>query len=500
MSIVTLFSRNSMQLVTFPIGEALVRYNCGVNGRSLLLCALLSPLASMNGLTAQTPPSPAALAKGIILDRVVTANHPDQSYALYLPSDYSPDRFWPVVFSFDPGAHGKTPVELQKEAAERYGYILAASNNSRNGPGGQQAEAADAMVQDAWSRFPLDNRRIYFAGFSGGARVAAALALHCKCAAGVLLSGAGFPIGVEPSRDAAFPVFSAVGVFDFNYSEVLPLQDKLNQAGYAHWLRVFDGQHQWAPAEVMQEALEWFQVQAQKSRSSPRDAAFLNAQFAKDVARANSLEQSGNLLNAWRENLQIAATFDGLLDVTAIRGKADSLGREKSVREGAKRERSEFDEQAQLTARITGGLLNPVESSPANPEDSTSLEDEVRQLHSRALAEKRPDHLRVYSRAVGNVAVASMESGSRFLEIKDYPSAIRSFRCATEAAPEFATAWSNLAVAYSLVGRKKETFAALRHARDVGKDPAAFADWALKEPALERWRSLPEFQALFNPH
>ena len=391
-------------------------------------------------------------------------------------------------------------MELQKEAAERYGYILAASNSSRNGPGGQQIEAADAMLKDASTRLALDRRRIYFSGFSGGARVAAMLALRCQCAAGVLLSGAGFPIGIEPKPGSTFAVFSAVGIFDFNYAEVIPLQEKLKQAGYAHWLRIFDGRHEWAPAEVMQEALAWFMVQAQKSGSAPRDDAFLGAQFAGNVARANSMEKSGDLFNAWRENVQISASFDGLLDVAAIRRKVDALSKEKSVQEGAKRERGELEEQARLTAGISRVLNSPVENSEDSSENTSRTEDQVRRLRSNTEAEKHPDRLRVYRRALGGVFVDALESGAHFLDIKDYPSAIRSFRCATVAVPEFAGPWKNLAIAYALDGKKKETFAALRHTRDLGKDPSGFADWAAKEPAFERWRSLPEFQACLNSH
>jgi hypothetical protein len=35
-----------------------------------------------------------------------------------------------------------------------------------------------------------------------------------------------------------------MGTFDFNYPEVIPLEDKLGQAGYHTWLRIFEGAHQ----------------------------------------------------------------------------------------------------------------------------------------------------------------------------------------------------------------------------------------------------------------
>src|SRR5215470_330722 len=200
------------------------------------------PLLAMFSLVstcASKVTAPAKLEQGKTIERVVCSKNAEQSYALYVPSNYSPDHSWPVVFAFDPGARGKIPVELMKDAAERYGYIVMGSNNSRNGPWKMEFEAADAMMQDAQLRFAVDLKRVYFAGLSGGARVASQLAQLCNCAAGVLLSGAGFSQNALLGRENAFPVFSAVGITDFNYSELVPLQDKLEQAGYPHCLRIF---------------------------------------------------------------------------------------------------------------------------------------------------------------------------------------------------------------------------------------------------------------------
>jgi hypothetical protein len=75
------------------------------------------------------------IRRGEIIERLVCLSDPSQSYALYLPSSYTPDRKWPVIYCFDPVARGRVPVEQFKKAAEKYGFILAGSNNSQNGPG-----------------------------------------------------------------------------------------------------------------------------------------------------------------------------------------------------------------------------------------------------------------------------------------------------------------------------------------------------------------------------
>ena len=435
---------------------------------------------------------------GSIVPRVAVARNKEQSYALYLPTRYASEQRSPIVYVFDPAARGALAIEQFQHAAELNGFIVAGSNNSRNGPRAPQFEAADAMVQDTQQRFSVDTRRIYFAGFSGGARVASQLAQLCKCAAGVVLSGAGFPHNSPPSADARFPVFSAVGDADFNYSEMIPLQQPLEKAAFPHWLRVFGGPHQWAPPAVMDEALAWLRVQSMKSRREPRDDVFLSAQFLAAQARAASFEQSGDLLTASREYRQVAATFDTIADIVALRSKAADLEKAKAVREAIKREKNDFEEQERLGGEVLAAFSGTEsdDSSPAESADRAILH--ARDLRLRAANEKKPDRALVFRRALGGVFVAAMESGSDALDKKGYRQAARQFACAAEANPESEWAFRNLAVAQALSGERKAVLQTLRSAKNIAKDAASFSGWLKEEPAFDRLRSSEEFQAILT--
>ncbi len=151
-----------------------------------------------------------------------------------------------------------------------------------------------------------------------------------------------------------FPVFAAVGVYDFNYPELSDLDEKLEAAGFPHMLRHFDGPHQWAPAEVMDEAFAWFELMAMKQNREPRDDNFIASQQKEALARAQALEHSGDSYEAWREYRYAAATFDGLTDTAAFRQAAASLAQQKAVLDGQKREKEEAKEQEQLVGRHRG--------------------------------------------------------------------------------------------------------------------------------------------------
>ena len=131
----------------------------------LALCASWAYTLSQAQKAAELP------APGQIAD-VSSGSDAAQTYAMYLPSAYTPAKRWPIIYFFDPGGRGRRPVELYKDIAETYGFILAGSNNSRNFSS-DEGKAVNAIWQDTHSRLALDERRSYASGFSGGARVAA---------------------------------------------------------------------------------------------------------------------------------------------------------------------------------------------------------------------------------------------------------------------------------------------------------------------------------------
>lgn len=155
------------------------------------------------------------LPRGQIIENVECLADATQSYALYLPSKYTPDRRWNVIVGLDARGRGRNPVAPFQEPAEKYGYIVAGSKNSRNGPLSVSVPAANAVWADVSLRFSLDPKRLYLTSQSGGARVAMYLATHTEAfpivPAGVIASSAFLP-GDEPVASLTFPVFAGEGV------------------------------------------------------------------------------------------------------------------------------------------------------------------------------------------------------------------------------------------------------------------------------------------------
>jgi hypothetical protein len=244
------------------------------------------------------------LQNGQILDPIKCAADPSQTYALYLPSNYSADRPWKLILAFDPRGQGRQGVEHLQAAAEKYGYIVAGSNNSRNGPPQISLTAAQAMWADVEKRFSINPKRIYTAGLSGGARIAMKVAFDSDRIAGVIASSAGFPPGHRRS-DLRFVVFGTAGTEDFNYLEMRQLDQELSGP---HRVVIFDGGHAWLPSALAIQAVEWLELQAahpgaiEKPKPAP-DRHELERE-AQIVGELNDLQQGLADPNARESNLK----------------------------------------------------------------------------------------------------------------------------------------------------------------------------------------------------
>ena len=82
-------------------------------------------LAALSILVSGAPVFAQSKLVGSLLEKVSCEADATQTYALYIPSNYAPEKKWPAIFCFDASGRGKIPVERLQAAAEKYGYIVA---------------------------------------------------------------------------------------------------------------------------------------------------------------------------------------------------------------------------------------------------------------------------------------------------------------------------------------------------------------------------------------
>jgi len=223
---------------------------------------------------------------GLQYDTIACRANPEQSYALYLPSGYnsSEDNKYPVLYIFEPAARGSSAIKIFKPLAEEYGYIIIASNNSRNGSWDIVFDAADAIFKDSYARFKIDTTRIYLTGFSGGSRAALTIASVTNRVKGVIGCGAGLsPLkNYHPTSKNTFVYYGLIGTRDMNYLEMECIRGTLSGINLKNRLHVFDGPHRWPPESALSFAFDWMEINA-------GNVAIVIKAKNKWLARADSL-------------------------------------------------------------------------------------------------------------------------------------------------------------------------------------------------------------------
>jgi predicted esterase len=277
---------------------------------------------------------------------------------LYLPTKYEPTRKWPLLLVFDPGGRAARAAEVFRQAAERFGWIVAASENSRNGPWEPTLRAINAMWPALLGGYSVDERRVYAAGHSGGATVAWLLANQTGQIAGVIVSGQPDPQS-EQIKAKPFAWFGMAGHADFNLIEVKRINEQLTRTSLPHRMEFFDGGHQWPPADLVARAFGWMEIVAMKDGRRQADADLTPTLLSEDMARARSLEERSLLTEAWRSYGAIASAYAGLIDVSEAERRRRALESDDRFKAAQKLE-DRIDrrerEQAVALARVLGRL------------------------------------------------------------------------------------------------------------------------------------------------
>jgi hypothetical protein len=418
-----------------------------------------------------------ALPRGELIERVRCLDDSGQSYALYLPSIYSPEKPLPVLYCFDPAARGRVPVELFQEAAERLGYIVAGSNNSRNGPWAPTLAAIRSLLHDTQSRLSIDRRRFYTAGMSGGGGPAWQLAL--SGAAGTIICASATNVPARELKPVSFVFFGVAGIADFNFEYVFNQVAAFRSVGKNARFETFEGGHSWPPREVAARALDWLEIQAIRSGLGENRDDYVETQFRESLARAEQLESGGKLQQAHRAYADLARDFAGLRDVKTLRAKADQLGALEQVHH-ARRQELEIARAQQAELRSLFEAKSILESPPSPPPGQTTdvlqavadahngIVHTISTLKHRA-KKPLPDSQRIVAQRVLEEFFIQMTTRStELMQARQYDLAITNYRLCREIRPDSAGILFELARAYA--GRRdiRKALESLSNAVDAG--------------------------------
>lgn len=262
---------------------------------------------------------------GKVMENVKCLKDTTISYSLYLPSGYDTVKALPLLVFFDAEARGRLAVHRLKKVAEKLGFIVAGSNNARNGLDQDRYDYITATtLEDLNYNLAINGKRVYTAGFSGGARQAMLLALKRGDIAGVIGCSAGMPQWDQPLPSNFFYIGMA-GFSDFNYGEMVNLKQKLASSSLPHEFIYRDGIHEMPSAEDFENAVTLLQINAMMTKATERNEDVITYFIQLMEKNISKLKKKNMLFDVYLNYHILVKQLSGITDVSAYRAKLTEM-------------------------------------------------------------------------------------------------------------------------------------------------------------------------------
>lgn len=398
---------------------------------------------------------------GQIIEKVVCRKDASQNYSMYLPAAYSTRKTFPVIYAFDAHGTGKLPVSLYKELAEKYGFILIGSNNSKNGNSWEESRnIAEKLFEDAQTRLSINSKRTYLLGFSGGARVANGITITNGAITGVICCGAALPAAnpQDPRNDYSF--VGIVGNQDFNYIEFRKY-DKIDLAGknIKHTLLTFEGKHEWPPLETMDEAWWWLELNEMRTHLNFKNDSLISQHFQpllKDLKEFQTKKKPFEAYNLCRKTINF---YDGLADLTNFYEAYKLLQTEAEVDKQLKLEEKSWDKEEKLKQYYMQAFQQ---------QEIPWWQKEIAEINNKIKTEKDKNTVLVLNRTLGYLSLVAYMQASAALKQNAIAAADHFCRIYVLVDPSNTEAYYLTASVSALTGDQKGTFDNLSKAVGIG--------------------------------
>ncbi|MCF4102067.1 hypothetical protein L1I30_10345 [Gillisia sp. M10.2A] len=246
-------------------------------------------VCAFNGMLGQEM----SLKKGAVVNDLKINDSIQESFSLYLPTNFDKDKMWPVIFVFDPMGRGRNTAHLFLPGAEQQGYIVASSNNiSFKDSLSANVDVALRLMNKTFNYFPIDNNRVYTAGYKEGAVVASAIPAIYPNIQGVLAVDDFWSTQNYLGKDSNFSVVALIGEKDANIYKLQQVQYFLNKSGHTASLYSYNSNNEWPGAEMISQALAEFSLQSMSKGLKHINNELINDLYNQDVEISERLRRS----------------------------------------------------------------------------------------------------------------------------------------------------------------------------------------------------------------
>ena len=281
--------------------------------------------------------------KGMATDSVMINDSIQESFALYLPKNFEMSKNWPVIFLFDEQGRGRQLVRFFQDAAEKEGYILAASNSIHDSlPISQNILISNRMFNKTFQLFSIHPKRIYTGGTANGGRLASIIPVFVPNIDGVVSIGGSLGNIEVLSTKNMFHYIGIVSKEDYNYPRMLGDELVLNNLKFPNQLLLMNNGNKLQELHQLQKAMQIFTLSSMAKGSVPLNETFLEQSYEANLNEIDSLIASKKLLEAEKLIQETQSVYRVHLKVDELKEKLKSLKKDKLYRTQKRNENNVF--------------------------------------------------------------------------------------------------------------------------------------------------------------
>ena len=435
-------------------------------------------------------------SNGKIIEIVKCINNPEETYAVYVPASYSAEKKWPVIIAFEPAGRGFIPVKLFENSAEKYGYIVVCSNNSRNGPWKDIIRSMKSVWIDIHQRFSINKKRIYTTGFSGGSRAASLFSQIIGVEpAGIIACGAGLQEKLNPSQIKGSFYYGIIGLEDFNYKEFQRLVPELEKAGVRYCIDYVPGIHKWPDENAVNRAIEWMEIDSILRGTTIEDKSRTEKIFSNLKVYADLLMESKKFYYGILYLGSITKHFKMILPVDDLEIKVNMLIREKRFKRFKNEENDRYKKEYQFI-----GNFKKVFDFLGNKKNMRfglqSVLNDLQVPYLLKIDKKKKRSFDSYwaKRLLFEIAIKANRFSSIYSDKKDEKRAILFGELAARTEVNKRLYNFRLASIYAVFGKKKKC---IKIIKPLLKEVENLMDFIEKDPNFNELLKDPDFMSIF---
>lgn len=288
------------------------------------------------------------LKKGTILDSLPVHDSIPETFSLYLPTNFSTDKQWPLLLIFDMKGKEKQALSMFVPAAEKEGYVLAAPQVFDSISLTNNVVKTKRVVQKLMDLLPIQKSRVYTAGAESGARFASLIPIIIKDVNGAISIGASITNTELLDVKRPFHFIGVVNKENYNYPDLLNVKKVLDRYRFPNQVLLYEGEKEWPDIAYLKKSMRLFTLAAMAKKLVSTDSTYIEQAFEEDLARANGLKGSAKWLLAEQHLGEMLGVYGRHKNLDSLRLVIRGVRRNKTFRSMKRAENAAFLKESLL--------------------------------------------------------------------------------------------------------------------------------------------------------